>query len=66
MKCGLRNNLEATAKSIKTGELMDHTLNSTANLGSVLDMDSLQELGLNPKSKVKLFTKAMHIIPAKE
>ncbi len=43
MKCGLRNNLEATAKSIKTGELMDHTLNSTANLGSVLDMDSLQE-----------------------
>lgn len=69
MKYSVRNNLEATVKSIKSDEMMaqiDHTLNSTADLSSVLTTDSLQELGIKPSDKVKLFVKAIHIIPVKE
>ena len=69
VKYGVRNNLEATVKSIKTGEVMaqiDCTLNSTGNLSSVLTMDSLEELDLKPGDKVKLLVKAIHVIPVKE
>lgn len=69
MKYGVRNNLQATVKSIKKGDVMaqiDCSLDSVGSISSVLTMDSLEDMNLQPGDKVKLLVKAIHVIPVKE
>lgn len=69
MKYGVRNNLQATVKSIKKGDVMaqiDCSLDSIGSISSVLTMDSLEDMNLKPGDKIKLLVKAIHVIPAKE
>ena len=69
MKYGVRNNLEATVKNVKKGDIMsqiDCTLDSTGNLSSVLSTESVEEMGLKPGDKVRLLIKAIHVIPVKD
>lgn len=69
MKYGVRNNLAATVKEVKKGEIMsavECSLDAAGNLYSVVTTDSVEALDLKPGDKVRLLIKAIHVIPAKD
>lgn len=69
MKYGTRNVLQATVKTVKTGDIMSQlecTITAPAEIQSVLTTDSVKELNLKEGDKIVLLVKAVHVIPAKE
>ncbi len=69
MKYGARNNISATVKSVKKGDVMslvkfDVTIPS--EMGSVLTTESAEHLNLKPGDEVKLIIKAINVLPVKE
>lgn len=68
MKYGARNNITATVKSIKKGEVMSlvkFEVKVPAEMGSVLTTESLEHLDLKTGDEVQLVIKAIHILPVK-
>ncbi|MGI6074793.1 MAG: TOBE domain-containing protein [Pyramidobacter sp.] len=69
MKYGVRNDLMATVKDIKKGEIMSQVecvLTSGERVASVLTTDSVEEMGLKAGDKIHLLVKAIHVVPAKD
>jgi molybdopterin-binding protein len=69
MKYGARNQLTATVTSIKTDKIMaqvSFSITTPAMMGSVMTVDSLNELGLKTGDRVKLVVKAINVLVAKE
>ena len=67
MKYGARNQLDAEVVAIKKGQLMCQVtvkVPANATLSSVMTLDSLDELALQPGSKVKVITKAVNVMLA--
>ncbi|WP_263833600.1 TOBE domain-containing protein [Sulfurospirillum oryzae] len=69
MKYGARNEITATVKRIKKGEVMcqvdvgDIIANK---MSSVMTMDSIEEMGLKEGDKVKVVVKAVSVLLIKE
>ncbi len=69
MKYGARNNVTATVKSIKKGEVMSlvkFDVTVPAEMASVLTTESVEHLELKEGEKVQLVVKAIHVLPVKE
>lgn len=69
MKYGARNNITATVKSVKKGNIMSQVkfdVTVPAEMGSVLTTESLEHLNLNPGDKVQLIIKAINVLPVRE
>jgi molybdopterin-binding protein len=69
MKYGVRNQISATVTSIKRGTVMAQlglTVPAQSTMGSVMTIDSLDELGIKNGDKVKLLIKAVNVIVVKE
>ncbi len=69
MKYGARNNITATVKSIKKGDVMSlvkFDVRGPAQLASVLTSESVAEMGLKKGDSVQLIIKAIHVLPVKE
>ena len=69
MKYGARNQLRATVTGIKKGDVMGQvtlTLQADSVMGSVMTMDSIQELGLQEGDSVRLIVKAINVLVVKE
>lgn len=68
MKYGVRNDLKATVKEVKKGEIMAQakfTLNGPVELTSVITRESMDDLDLKPGDQVQLMIKAINVVPAK-
>jgi len=69
MKYGARNNVTATVKNIKKGDVMSQvTFDVTvpAQMGSALTTDSLEHLNLKTGDTVQLVIKAINVLPVLE
>jgi len=69
MRYGARNAINATVKSIKTGDivsLVKFDVTAPAEIASVLTTESLKALGLNEGDRIQLVIKAIHVLPVKE
>jgi len=69
MKFGARNQIEATVRSIKTGDVMSQVsleVAAPSTMSSVLTTDSLTDLGLKPGDKVRVVVKAIHVLLVKD
>lgn len=69
MKFGARNQIEATVRAIKTGDVMSQVsleVATPATMSSVLTTDSLTDLGLKPGDKVRVVVKAIHVLLVKD
>ena len=69
MKYGARNQLRATVTRIKKGDVMGQvtlTLPEHAVMGSVMTVDSINELGLQEGDNVRLIVKAINVLVVKE
>lgn len=69
MKYGARNQLKATVTDIKEGDVMGQvslTLPAESVMGSVMTMDSINELELKEGDTVKLIVKAINVLIVKE
>jgi molybdate transport system regulatory protein len=69
MRYGARNAINATVKSIKTGDIMSlvkFDVTAPAETASVLTTESLEALGLKVGDKIQLVVKAIHVLPVKE
>ncbi len=69
MKYGARNNIQATVKSVKKGDIMSlvrFDVNLPVEMGSVLTSESVEHLNLKKGDTVKLIIKAIHVLPVKE
>ena len=69
MKYGARNNIKATVKSIKKGDVMSQVtfdVNVPAKMGSVLTTESVDHLDLKQGDEVQLVIKAINVLPVKE
>ena len=68
MKYGARNQIQATVKSVKKGDVMSlvkFDITAPAEMASVLTTESLDELGVKPGDKLLLIVKAIHVLPVK-
>lgn len=68
MKAGARNQLKATVTSIKRGDVMAQigfVIPAESTMGSVITVDSLNDLGLDVGDKVTLYVKAINVLPVK-
>lgn len=68
MKYGARNQLQATVKSVKKGDVMSlvkFEVSAPTEMASVLTTESLDELGVKPGDKLLLVVKAIHVLPVK-
>ncbi len=68
MKHGARNQINATVKSVKTGDVMSlvkFDVRDPIEMSSVLTTESAEELGLKPGDEVRLIVKAIHVLPVK-
>lgn len=68
MKVGARNQLCATVRSVKKGDIMSLVklqLETPAEMASVLTTESLEDLGLKEGDEVILMVKAIHVMPVK-
>jgi len=68
MKYGARNNIIATVKSVKKGDIMSlvkYDVTLPSEMASVLTTESTEDLGLKPGDKVHLIIKAIHVLPVK-
>ena len=69
MKYGARNNITATVRSVKTGDVMSlvkFDVSTPAQMASVLTTESLEHLGLEEGQEVQLIVKAIHVLPVRE
>ena len=69
MKYGARNKVSAKVTSLKSGDVMSlvkFTVDTPANMASVLTTESLQEMGLKEGDQVQLVIKAIHVLPVKD
>lgn len=68
MKYGARNNITATVKSIKKGEVMSlvkFDVTVPSEMASVLTTESVEHLELAEGERVQLVVKAIHVLPVK-
>ena len=68
MKYGAQNNIQATVKSIKSGDIMSlvkFEVTTPTNMASVLTTESLESLNLAEGDTVQLVVKAIHVLPVK-
>ena len=68
MKYGARNQIVATVKSVKSGDVMSLVKFDVAvpcEMASVLTTESAEHLGLKPGDQVTLVVKAVNVLPVK-
>src|SRR6185295_3503331 len=68
MKYGARNQIQATVKSVKKGDVMSlvkFEIAVPAEMASVLTTESLEDLGVKKGDKLLLVVKAIHVLPVK-
>ena len=68
MKVGARNQLKARVTAIKRGEVMAQiklVIPAESVMGSVITVESLEEMGLEVGDEVELFVKAVNVLPVK-
>ncbi len=68
MKVGARNQLKARVTAIKRGDVMAQiklVIPAESAMGSVITVESLEEMGLEVGDQVELFVKAVHVLPVK-
>ena len=68
MKVGARNQLRGRVTAIKQGEVMAQiklVIPAESEMGSVITVDSLEEMGLQVGDEVLLFVKAVNVLPVK-
>jgi len=68
MKVGARNQLKARVTAIKRGEVMAQiklVIPAESVMGSVITVESLEEMGLAVGDEVELFVKAVNVLPIK-
>ena len=69
MKYGARNQIEGVVTSIKKGNVMCQVtidIPSPSQMGSVMTVDSIDELDLKVGDKVKVVVKAISVLLVKE
>jgi len=69
MKYGAKNKITARVADVKTGDVMcqvNLVVDAGAEMSSVMTMDSLKELGLQPGDKVRVVVKAVNVLLVKE
>ena len=69
MKYGARNQIHAEVKEIKRGGVMGQIrleIPAASAMGSVMTLDSIDELGLQPGDRVKVVVKAVNVLLVKE
>jgi molybdopterin-binding protein len=69
MKYGARNQLIGTVKEIKRGTVMCQIkldIPADSTMGSVLTLESLDELGVKEGDSVKIVVKAVNVLLVKE
>ena len=68
MKVGARNQITGTVKKIKKGAVMAQVdLDITASqMSSVLTLDSVDDMKLEPGDKVRVVVKAIHVLLIKD
>ena len=69
MKYGARNQIKATVKSIKSGDVMSlvkFDVSSPIEMASVLTTESVGHLELKTGDEVELVVKAIHVLPVKD
>jgi molybdopterin-binding protein len=68
MKVGARNQLKGKVTDIKRGDVMAQiklVIPASSAMGSVITVDSLDELDLKVGDEVLLLVKAVHVLPIK-
>jgi molybdopterin-binding protein len=69
MKYGARNQIEGVVKSIKRGDVMAQVnleIAAPSKMGSVMTVDSLDDLNLKVGDKVRVVVKAISVLLVKE
>lgn len=69
MKYGARNQLDGVVKEIKKGNVMAQVsvdIPAGSKMGSVMTIDSLNDLGIKAGDKVKLIVKAINVLVVEE
>jgi molybdopterin-binding protein len=69
MKVGARNQLRATVTGIKRGAVMAQlhlVIPAGSTMGSVITVDSLDEMDLQVGDQITLYVKAVNVLPVKE
>jgi molybdopterin-binding protein len=69
MKYGARNEVCATVKTVKTGDVMSlvkFAVPKPCEMASVLTTEAVQQMGLKRGDEVHLIIKAVHVLPVKE
>ena len=69
MKYGARNQIEGVVKSIKKGDVMGQVnidIPAPCKMGSVMTVDSINDLDLKVGDKVKVIVKAISVLLVKE
>lgn len=69
MKYGARNEIQATVKSVTTGDVMSlvkFQVTGPCTMASVLTTESARHLELKEGDQVRLVVKAIHVLPVKE
>ena len=68
MRYGARNQIRATVKSVKKGDVMSlvkFRVTSAREMASVLTTESVKDLRLAKGDEVLLVVKAIHVLPVK-
>jgi molybdate transport system regulatory protein len=68
MKVGARNQLKAKVTAIKKGDVMAQikfVIPAESTMGSVITVESLEELDLRIGDEVELYVKAVNVLPVK-
>ncbi len=68
MKVGARNQLKAHVTAIKRGDVMAQikfVIPAESVMGSVITVESLDEMDLEVGDEVELFVKAVNVLPVK-
>ena len=68
MKVGARNQLKGQVTAIKRGDVMAQIkliIPAESEMGSVITVDSLDEMDLKVGDEVLLFVKAVNVLPMK-
>ncbi len=69
MKYGARNQLQAEVVDVKQGDVMCQVklrVTADAQMASVMTVDSLNELGIQPGDKVNVVVKAVNVLLTRE
>jgi molybdopterin-binding protein len=69
MKYGARNKIDGVVTAIKKGGVMGQVeidIPADSKMGSVMTMDSINDLDLKPGDKIKVVVKAISVLVVKE